>query len=56
MRLKVDGIGECAMSRKKRAKGFTLIAFDLDKGGGLRLRPIHVEDWNKAEGEKEQKA
>ena len=33
-----------------------MLAFDLDKGGGLRLRPIHVEDWNRAEGEKKEKA
>lgn len=33
-----------------------MLAFDLDKGGGLRLRPIHVEDWKKAEEEEKEKA
>lgn len=32
-----------------------MLAFDLDKGGGLRLRPLRVEDWTEAgkEGKEE---
>lgn len=29
-----------------------LLAFDMTKDGGLRLRPLRVEDWTKAEKER----